>query len=172
MASLKKDETISNMQKLLLVFALMATVAIHAQQPGLAPVLSGYYGVRDALVRDDAKTAAAAAGELLKAVNGVNMSSLPEKDHKTFMALQNKLAFDARHISESSDIGHQREHFANLSANMVLLAKQAQLSQQPIYEQYCPMKKAYWLSSETVIRNPYFGSSMISCGKVTNTLKP
>ena len=100
------------------------------------------------------------------------MAAIPAKDHATFMSLRDKLAFDSRHISESTDIHHQREHFTSLSANMVTLAKQATLSQQPVYEDYCPMKKAYWLSSETAIKNPYFGSSMPTCGKVAATLKP
>jgi hypothetical protein len=34
------------------------------------------------------------------------------------------------------------------------------------------MKKASWLSSEAAIKNPYFGSAMLTCGKVTATLKP
>ena len=33
------------------------------------------------------------------------------------------------------------------------------------------MKKAAWLSSEKQIKNPYYGSSMLTCGEVTeNTL--
>jgi len=161
-----------NMKILLLIAVLTASVVGHTQEPALSPVLAGYYGVKDALVKDDPKAAAAAAKEMLTAVGGVNMSALPEKDHKAFMTLQNKLAYDARHISESSDIRHQREHFESLSANMAALAKQAKLSQQPIYEDYCPMKKVYWLSNETAIHNPYYGASMPTCGKVTSTLKP
>ena len=44
-----------------------------------------------------------------------------------------------------------------------------------IYYQQCPMyndgKGANWLSKESVIKNPYFGSMMISCGKTVETLK-
>jgi hypothetical protein len=109
---------------------------------------------------------------MLQQLNGVDMKSLPPKDHQAFTALQDKLAFDARHMSESNAISHQREHFTSLSANLFALAKQARLSRQPIYEDYCPMKKAYWLSGDTAIKNPYFGSSMLTCGKVTTTINP
>jgi len=139
---------------------------------GLYPILTAYYQVKDALVAGDAKAVATAAGEMLKSVNGVDMTALAPKDHQAFMALQDKLAYDSRHISESSDINHQREHFTSLSANLFKLAKQARLSGQPIYEDYCPMKKAYWLSSDTAIKNPYFGSKMLTCGKVSTTLNP
>jgi hypothetical protein len=36
---------------------------------------------------------------------------------------------------------------------------------------YCPMKKANWLSSSATIKNPYYGNSMLTCGKVVETLK-
>jgi hypothetical protein len=99
------------------------------------------------------------------------MGSMSSADHTAFMALQGKLAFDARHISESKDINHQRQHFMSLSTNVFKLARQVKLSSQPIYEDYCPMRKAYWLSSDTAIRNPYFGSAMPTCGRVTATIQ-
>jgi hypothetical protein len=164
------------MKNFFICVAFLAAVSISSfaqvQQPVLSHVLTDYYGIKDALFSGDAKTAAVKAGEMLKAVNGVDLSALSASERKTFIAMQTKLAFDARHISESSDINHQREHFTSLSANMISLSKQAHLAQQPIYEDYCPMKKAYWLSSDIAIKNPYFGGTMPGCGKVTNTIKP
>jgi Protein of unknown function (DUF3347) len=143
-----------------------------AEPSPLSPILTAYYNVKDALIAGDPKAVAAAAGQLLKAVTAVDKKALPQKEQSAFTALQDKLAFDSRHISESTDINHQREHFTSLSANLFSLAKQTHLSEQPIYEDYCPMKKAYWLSSDLAIKNPYFGSSMPTCGKVSATLKP
>ncbi|MDE3185069.1 MAG: DUF3347 domain-containing protein [Bacteroidota bacterium] len=34
-----------------------------------------------------------------------------------------------------------------------------------------PYEKATWLSSNMVIKNPYFGSAMPSCGKTTETIQ-
>jgi hypothetical protein len=33
------------------------------------------------------------------------------------------------------------------------------------------MKKAYWLSPDKAIKNPYYGSAMLTCGKVTETIQ-
>jgi hypothetical protein len=137
----------------------------------LSQLLSLYYNIKDALVASNAELASAKAGEFLKAVNGIDMKSLSAADHSAYMSVSNKLAFDARHISETKEISHQREHFKSLSDNFFVLAKKTKLSSQPIYQVYCPMKKAYWLSSEMAIRNPYFGNQMLDCGKVTATLK-
>jgi Protein of unknown function (DUF3347) len=162
------------MNKLIIVTALFGIMhlSVPAQEPVLNSVLTGYYKVKDALVSSDSKAAAAASADLLQSITKIDMSAIPVKDHMAFMNLQNKLAFDSRHISESTDINHQREHFTSLSANMGTLAKQAHLAQEPVYQEYCPMKKSYWLSSDTAIKNPYYGASMPDCGKVTATLKP
>ena len=156
----------------LVVLFAMTYVYVQAQQPVLNTVLTGYYNVKDALVKSDSRAAATASGDLLKSITNIDMSAIPAKDHMAFMKLEDKLAYDARHISESTHLDHQREHFASLSANMATLAKQTHLSQQPIYEDFCPMKKSFWLSNDPAIKNPYFGNSMMTCGKVTATLKP
>src|ERR1700743_1262853 len=158
------------MKKILFIVALPLILleTLHAQSDTkpLAPVLTAYYQVKDALVGGDPAAAAVASGAFLKTLAAINSQSLEQKDRQAFAPLQNKLAFDARHISESKDINHQREHFTSLSANLMTLAKQTAISGQPIYEDYCPMKKAYWLSNDAAIKNPYFGSSMPACGKV------
>jgi hypothetical protein len=156
----------------LVVLFAMTWFFVQAQQPALNTVLTGYYNVKDALVKSDSKSAAAASASLLTSITNVDRSAIPAKDQVAFTKLQDKLAYDARHISESSDIHHQREHFTSLSANMVTLAKQTHLALQPIYEDYCPMKKTYWLTSDTAIQNPYYGPTMPDCGRIAATLKP
>ena len=164
------------MKKIFFAVALVAAVLVQpvfAQQAtALSPILNDYYGVKDALVAGDPRAAAGKAGDMVKAIDEVNMKALPANDHIAYMSLKEKLSFDARHISESTDISHQREHFIALSANMDAFAKKAHLSNDPIYEDYCPMKKAYWLSNRTDIKNPFYGQSMLTCGKVNATLKP
>ncbi|RWY48357.1 DUF3347 domain-containing protein [Mucilaginibacter gilvus] len=164
------------MKKIFLLVVLMATVSTQllfaqdTKSTSLTPLLASYYDIKDALIKSNSADAATHAGDFLKAVNGVDMKSLAAADMSTFMAAQERLAFDVRHISESKDIAHQREHFANFSANFFKLAKAVKLTDKPVYYAYCPMKKSYWLSSEDAIKNPYYGSQMLTCGKVTETL--
>jgi len=160
------------MKKIFMAVVVLITVSSQHVFAQVSNILPSYYGVKDALVAGDANVAAVRAGELLKAIEGVDMNKMPEKDHTAFMALKDKLTFDARHISEMKEIAHQREHFATLSTNMMTLAKDVRLSEQAIYEDYCPMKKAVWLTNDQEIKNPYYGSSMLTCGKVRTTLKP
>jgi hypothetical protein len=137
----------------------------------LSQVLSQYYDLKNALEGSDAATASKKAGELLKTINNLDIKSLSATENKAFTAVQSKLSYDARHISEVQNLDHQREHFASLSLNVYSLAKAAKLSAQPVFELYCPMKKAYWLSNDSAVKNPYYGSQMLTCGKVTETIQ-
>ena len=79
----------------------------------------------------------------------------------------------AEHIAKS-DIGHQREHFDVLSKDIIdLLAITG--SDRTLYQAYCPMynnnKGAQWLSASKEIKNPYYGSKMMTCGEVQKEIK-
>jgi Skp family chaperone for outer membrane proteins len=135
-------------------------------------VLSGYFGVKNALITGKATTVNSKAKDLLTALKDVRADELNAEQKTLWTKYADKLEFDSRHISESSDIAHQREHFANLSKNMFEVVKGFKANTSTVYEQYCPMKKATWLSETATIKNPYFGNQMPNCGKTTATIAP
>ncbi len=135
----------------------------------VSSLLPLYFGLKNALVNSNASDASEKAKALVSALSGIDKSTLSPAELNTFISLQNKLLYDARHIAEVQKIEHQREHFASLSINMYTLAKSVRLSNQTVYRDYCPMRKAYWLSADKVIKNPYYGSEMPDCGDVENT---
>lgn len=139
----------------------------------LQTVYDVYFDLKDALVKSDATNAATKAATLLKAINAIKMETLGD-NHVAYMKVEKDLKLDAEHISESKDIAHQRDHFTSLSKNMYELLKTAKANT-TIYYQHCPMyndgKGANWLSKESAIKNPYYGSMMLSCGKVQETIK-
>ena len=160
------------MKKLLLFIAIIAAVSISKsfaqdsqQQNQLSQLLTQYYSIKDALVEGNGTNASAGAEQFIKTLNSVDYKVISEGN-------VNALLKDATSISESKDIKKQRDQFANLSNNMAALAKAVKLSSQSIYQAYCPMKKANWLSNSKEIKNPYFGSAMLTCGKVVETINP
>jgi hypothetical protein len=126
-------------------------------------LLTQYYQIKDALVAGNAALAATNAEAFLKIANSIDYKVISEGNI-------NALVKDATVISATKDIKKQRAQFASLSANMITLAKAMKLSDEPVYEIYCPMKKANWLSSSKTIKNPFFGSAMPTCGKVVETI--
>ena len=164
------------MKKIFFITAFIITIQHSFAQDStkttpLFAVLNSYLGIKNALVATDATTASAKAGELVKAIESIDIKALSETDNNAFMAAQEKLKADAQAIARSNKIVAQRTTFSSLSNNIYTFAKAAKLSANPVYQQYCPMKKMYWLSSEAAIKNPYDGKMMLTCGKVTETLK-
>ncbi|HQS04066.1 MAG: hypothetical protein B7Y15_12705 [Bacteroidetes bacterium 24-39-8] len=157
------------MKKVIFLAALLVVASINNSfgQTNLktdpSQLLTLYYDIKDALVSGNANTASAKAEDFVKAINSIDIKAFNEASREALLK-------DATHISESKDIKHQREHFAPFSDNMITLAKTVKLSAEPVYQQYCPMKKASWLSSQQAIKNPYYGSAMLTCGSVKATL--
>ncbi len=137
-------------------------------------IFDSYFALKDALVNTDGNAASAKATDLLNAIGAVKMEKLAMDEHLAWMKVMKGLAFDSQYISETKDPNRQREHFMTLSKNMYALMKVSK-QETPTYFQHCPMandgKGADWLSKENTIKNPYFGSQMLSCGKTIETIK-
>ncbi|RTY89851.1 DUF3347 domain-containing protein [Flavobacterium sp. GT3R68] len=140
----------------------------------LKPVFDNYFLLKDALVKSDGKTASINSKELLSAINAVKMETLKMDVHMVWMKVLNEVKEDAEHISDTQDVKLQRNQFMTLSKNMYELLKVSK-TETPTYYQFCPManggKGANWLSKENTIKNPYYGSQMLSCGKTVETIK-
>jgi thiamine biosynthesis lipoprotein ApbE len=157
---------------LMLAFCTVLANAAPASNNSIDKIINAYLDVKNALINGDGNVVKTKAQDLLTVLSAKPDASLTAAQQKLFAKYQEKLLFDSRHMSETADIDHQREHFASLSKNMYEVVKGVKMNTAPIYEQYCPMKKAYWLSESEQIKNPYFGNKMLTCGKVTETLAP
>lgn len=136
----------------------------------LQAVYDAYFTVKDALIKSDAKLTSAKAKELLTAISAVKMDKLKSNEHMAWMKVMKKISTDAKSISTTTDLKKQRESFKSLSKSTYELIKVSK-SAQVVYKQYCPMADADWLSKEKAVKNPYYGSSMLTCGNVVETIK-
>jgi hypothetical protein len=152
----------------LCLFGLFASRAA-AQDTKLTAVTGTYLELKNALVAGDAATAAAKAGVLQTQAAAV--AGLTAADSKVYESFKAKLTADAQQIAATKELDKQRVAFAVLSADMLTLSKSVKLSAQALYEQYCPMKKASWISAESDVKNPYYGKMMLTCGKTVQTLQ-
>jgi copper chaperone CopZ len=140
----------------------------------LSAVYDQYFALKDALVKDDGNTAASKATSLVKSIKAVDMKAMSAEEHTAWMKAEKDLLAHAGNIAETKNIAKQREHFSMLSQNMVALVKVFKPGK-TVYLQHCPMYKngkgADWLSKENAVKNPYYGSSMLTCGKTTETIR-
>ena len=129
-------------------------------------ILEDYFNLKNALVQDDNNKAQKLGGALAKSLGNLNRSAYTESQQVTLTDIIEDAIEHSEHISES-DIDHQREHFKILSKDITdMIAITG--SENTLYEQFCPMYDGgtAWLSKNEAVLNPYYGSSMLKCGKV------
>jgi hypothetical protein len=140
----------------------------------LTDVYASYFATKDALVKDDGSAASSKAAALEKAIKAVDMGKMSSEQHTAWMKAEKSLLAHAGQIAGTKEIERQREHFAALSKDLYPVVKIFK-ADQTLYYQHCPMyndgQGADWLSKENAVKNPYYGSSMLTCGKTTETIK-
>jgi hypothetical protein len=140
-------------------FALMmmfGSYAAFAQQTN--KLVNDYIVIKNALVNGDNSATSGAVATF-------------EKDLKEEADFSGKdaLVKATAAMAKASAIEKQRAVFNDLSTSLWTVVKSSEKLDSPVYYQYCPMKKGYWISEEQAIKNPYYGASMLTCGKVVET---
>lgn len=140
----------------------------------LKTIFEGYFALKDALVKSDGKLVSTLAKDLLANINSVKMEKLSSEEHTVWMKVMSSLKSNTEKIAATTSIEKQRVVFMDLSANFYDLLKVSK-QDYSIYYQNCPMyndgKGANWLSKENAVKNPYYGSQMLTCGKTVETIK-
>ena len=140
----------------------------------LSAVFSTYFELKDAFVKSDGKAIVAKANDMIAAIGSVNMANLKSAEHTVWMNLMNELSSDTKAIAATQDVDRQRIHFSSLSKKFYDLVKSSN-PEEPLYYNNCPMfnkgKGANWLSKEKSIKNPYYGSQMLTCGQTVETIQ-
>ena len=152
---------INNYNEMKKIFFLLAVMLIEfsafAQNTSL--LLDNYIDVKNALVSSNGVAASESINILYNTV----------KEEETFPQKAELLKASEKLYKAGNNIDKQRAALNYVSNVMWELVKGSEKVDETIYYQYCPMKKAHWLSLEKEIKNPYYGSSMLTCGEVVET---
>ncbi|MGB1258444.1 MAG: efflux RND transporter periplasmic adaptor subunit [Akkermansiaceae bacterium] len=130
----------------------------------LAATKNAYLSLAKALAADKEQ-------EALKAIPQViaEAEKLPSDDHT------DKLLQALKHLNMQKNIKGARSAFKPVSKALITIIRKHGIDHLGnLYVVHCPMadgnKGGDWLSEKNEVRNPYFGSSMLGCGDVTDTL--
>ncbi|MFT3947664.1 MAG: DUF3347 domain-containing protein [Agriterribacter sp.] len=142
-------------------------------------VLTTYYSLRDALVASDTAQANAASSSLITAVGEVKLDELKSADTANIIIPTAKtytdgIASESKGLLGEPDIEQKRKAFQMISTGLFDLVRTVRYDKQKVYMLHCPMAfdnaGADWLSNTTEIKNPYFGSKMLTCGSVADSV--
>ncbi|MBT2160251.1 DUF3347 domain-containing protein [Zobellia barbeyronii] len=129
-------------------------------------VFAEYFELKDALVADNTKEAAEYGSNLVITLKDFNISKYSEEDQSMLKDIIENAKAHAEEISNST-IKKQRRYFKLLTEEVTKIIAITG-STNKVYEQFCPMYEggSTWLSMSDEIQNPYYGSTMLQCGKV------
>ncbi|MDQ8185495.1 DUF3347 domain-containing protein [Pelagicoccus sp. SDUM812002] len=122
--------------------------------------LASYFAIQKALASDDLANAKTSASELAESVANSQCSI----DGEDCCA---EVEGAAESIAGASEIAVARKAFLGFSEAMIEMLD-SHPSETTAYKMYCPMafnnKGGAWLQDNAELRNPYFGSMMLTCG--------
>ncbi|HSP13030.1 MAG TPA: efflux RND transporter periplasmic adaptor subunit [Salegentibacter sp.] len=141
----------------------------------LQSVVNNYLSLKDALVEDDLESAENAAKELQSRVEQLEVSEFQASARDAMESYKMELENNMDNITSAEDISALRDQFDELSIVMIRMAQSFKPFDTKLYVQHCPMansdRGADWLSLSEEIRNPYYGSAMLTCGEVQESIE-
>lgn len=157
----------------------MSAVALLAVQAGekeksksdpTQQIMQSYFATGELLAKDSFKEIdkemekiVAASEEILKKEENNS------EDKKEYLASMQAIHTSALDFS-SQDLKSSRESYKSLSQAVTDYVKTYGYSA-PAYSFYCPMVDQTWWQSSEKIANPFYGSEMLKCGKMTGLVK-
>jgi uncharacterized protein YdbL (DUF1318 family) len=129
-------------------------------------------------VASDAAKATAAAQTLRTAADSLKVNEIKGDStgviKETALTYTSTITGSAQALVAEKDIEGKRKEFGNIADAMWTLTRTVRYSGKKLYWEYCPMafnnQGAYWISYERDIKNPYFGSKMMTCGSVEDSI--
>jgi len=122
-------------------------------------IIEQYTKIHTSLTKDSTDGVDAAAQSIQQLA-----SQLPSTDPAT-EKLGAELKKAAQQI-QGKDLDQSRIEFFELSKPLLVYLAQSYSGEKAYYRFYCDMAKKGWVQSEKGIRNPYYGSSMLTCGEL------
>jgi len=135
-------------------------------------ILNTYFEVKNALVAGNSNLVALKCKELETDINTLPIEKMGNDEKDLWLTYEKEIESNIKHMYETNDIAIQRKNFIDLSEGMYKIVKSLKTNSNTVYQQYCPMKKAAWLSEVPDIKNPYYGKQMLTCGKTIEKIAP
>ena len=135
----------------------------------MQPILQSYLEIGEALAADTTKGVSTEAERIHKLAAKLDPKRVSGADAKRYEPIPANLGKAAEALGQAEDLLGAREAYKKLSAPILDWASMSKPASVNVV--YCPMAKASWLQRPGAVRNPYYGSEMLRCGRVVSPSK-
>jgi|TARA_B110000211_G_C13886612_1_gene467603 hypothetical protein len=168
------------MKKIFVIILILTSFSFaRNDSQNISEIIDAYLELKNALTEDSENKAVEAGYLILDTFDNFNISELTKDQHREYIKIAKNAKEQVGYIvkipitTNSADgyIDQQREHFQILSNDIdTLITLLGIQTDKTLYKLFCPMynddKGAMWLSETDEIKNPFYGSKMLKCGKV------
>ena len=140
------------------------------------PVLSIYYELKDNFIAENDLLIDSAARKLINAVDSVKLEEIFDDSTVKYTAQTYTEGIKSELIGLLGEklLDDKKKSFQMISEQLYDLIRVVQFDGEIIYHHYCPMAfnndGATWMSSSTLILNPYLSSTMLNCGELRDSI--
>jgi hypothetical protein len=151
----------NRMKKMLMLpLLLLIESALAASPPTSVDQLMGqYFLMQKSLAADSVNGVSQSAAGIVKISREAAVTESGAKAQLTAIS-------EAAAKLNNADLKTARKEFGDLSDRVIAYLKVSGAKRNPPYQFYCPMVKKSWLQPDKQTRNPYYGSSMLTCGEL------
>lgn len=141
----------------LIAIVLVFSTSVAQASDALTNVLSSYLEIQAQLAADKIDGIKTPAAEIAK--NAAQLDG--GKD----------IVASAKELERAGDIKKARTAFGKLSTAVIAAVESSSDDVGGVKVGYCPMVNASWLQKDGQVRNPYYGSAMLTCGELKDPKK-
>ena len=132
------------------VIGLMSAFHVVAASDSVKAIVNSYLEMHAALAADKVEDVKAPAAAIAAEAGRMGAGGAT-------------IAKAAKEVEQAKDLNAARTAFGPLSDAVIAAAKAANIGEVKVA--YCPMSKGSWLQKDDTIKNPYYGSQMLTCGE-------
>jgi len=141
----------------------------------IGKALTSYLRLHEALATDDLSGAKAASEALRLAAEAI-VPTTPPEFRDAWMPIQRQLLGHTAHLAGVTTLDEARVPFRELSQQIATVLRVfGNPGEETVRLAFCPMaldgQGAEWVQRASEIQNPYFGSSMHSCGDIHESVE-
>jgi hypothetical protein len=152
------------MKTALVFFLVVSTFGYIAAAPPATSVeqlLDQYFVIQKSLASDTTRDVAATATQLAKISRQAAGAEPRARTQLLTLA-------EAATKLQAADLKSARNGFGELSDKLIAYLQATGAKRNPPYQFFCSMVKKSWLQPDKKTRNPYYGSSMLTCGELVH----
>lgn len=133
-------------------------------------LLENYMDIKNALANEDLAALRKGAEGFQAEVKKLRLKGLIIEDMMHLKRVRDSIRINTGQLLTTETVEAAKKPASDIATQLWTIVEKMRFDKEKLFLQYCPMEKAYWISREQKIFNPFAPLTMPSCGSVVKGL--